>query len=503
MKVKLCCAALALAVASAVPLTAQTVTVVGMPVNFDAINDTGQVVRGFEIEADGIQPNDVTRVFGGVQPGCYIRYCTGSIVGFSGGVYIRWTSPYDAAAGQFTQGTPPYAGAVATGESCWTFGLGARYPAAGCEHFGISTMRNPTAITYRWLVEDANNPGQLTYVMSTPTVPIGVNPPPPAPVPVPIPHPIVNVIPPALPGGNVGVEFVVKLPPPPPPPPFVPAQYGDAKWVKVFMQELDNEVDVNDLLAGNPAVPDAAAVEIPWQLLQTNPNNPNGGVLHSKKPLNAGKHAVVRRYEVYKYTGQYDPLTHQALCVVAECPSPSPGELGDYVGAQMAGANLEIPSITVSKVGSGTVTGLNGKINCGGTCTAAVPAGTTVNLTASVPGSSLFGGWTGACTGMDTACSTTVNAAVTTTATFIPTFTLSIGRSGSGTVTGTPGGAFGTSINCGGACSAKFPQGAAVTLTAVPPAGHVFVNWSAGCTGTDPTCTVTIAKDTSVQAVFK
>jgi hypothetical protein len=177
--------------------------------------------------------------------------------------------------------------------------------------------------------------------------------------------------------------------------------------------------------------------------------------------------------------------------------------LGDYVGAQMAGANLEIPSITVNKVGSGTVTGLNGKINCGGTCTAAVVAGTTVNLTASVPGSSLFGGWTGACTGMNTACSVTVNAADTTAATFIPTFTLSIGRSGSGTVTGTPGGAFNTSINCGGSCSAKFPQGAAVTLTAVPPAGHVFVNWSAGCTGTDPTCTVTIVKDTSVQAVFK
>src|SRR5258708_5617498 len=105
---------------TAVPATAQTATIVGYPANFDAINDTGQTVRGFEIEADGIQANDITRIFGGSQPGCYIRYCTGAIVPFAGGVYIRWTSPWDTAAQQFTLGTSPYVtGNVATGESCW------------------------------------------------------------------------------------------------------------------------------------------------------------------------------------------------------------------------------------------------------------------------------------------------------------------------------------------------------------------------------------------------
>ena len=57
-------------------------------------------------------------------------------------------------------------------------------------------------------------------------------------------------------------------------------------------------------------------------------------------------------------------------------------------------------------------------------------------------------------------------------------------------------------IDCGGNCSAKFTDGTAVTLTAVPPAGKTFVNWAGGCAGTDPTCTLTITKDTSVQAVF-
>ena len=503
MKTRLWGGAMLLAALSAAQLAAQTVTVVGLPVNFDAINDTGQTVHGFEIEADGIQVNDVTRVFGGFAPGCYIRYCTGVVVPFNGGVFIRWTSPYDAQAGQFTQGTPPYAGGVATGESCWVPALGARYNTAGCEHFGISTISNPTNVTYRWLVEDPANPGQLTYIMGTPNVPVGVNPPPPVPVVVQIPQPVVNVLPPLRVGAAPQIDFAVKLPPPPPPPPFVPAQFGDAKWVKVFESEADNEVDVNDLIAGDAVVPDAAAVETPWQLLQSNPSNPNSGVMHSGRPLSTGKHAVVRRYEFYKYTGKYDPSTHEALCATFECPSPGPGELGDYIGAQMAAANLEIPTITVVKVGNGNVNGDGGKINCGGTCTAQVAAGAQVSLTANPGSGSVFTGWSGACTGTDAACSLTVNGALSTTATFVQTYTLSVSRSGSGSISGTPNGEFGTSINCGSSCSAKFQQGTVVTLTATPVAGHVFVNWAGACSGTTPTCALTIGANLSVQAVYK
>ena len=136
---------------------AQTPLVVGYPANFDAYNNTGAPVYGFEIEVDGIQAADVTRVFGGVwvagQP-CVIRYCEGAIVPFQGGVYIRWTSPWDPATQQFTLSTPVQNGTVATGESCWTMGLLSRYPAAGCEHFGISTIRNWTNLVYHWLVPD-------------------------------------------------------------------------------------------------------------------------------------------------------------------------------------------------------------------------------------------------------------------------------------------------------------------------------------------------------------
>src|SRR5581483_8381256 len=107
------------------------------------------------MEAEGISSSDITLIFGGVwtagQP-CVIRYCQGVPVDFPGGVYIRWTSQWDPVNQTFTVSTPVPSGIAINGESCWTLGLGANYPAAGCEHFGISTAyRQPTNIVYRWL----------------------------------------------------------------------------------------------------------------------------------------------------------------------------------------------------------------------------------------------------------------------------------------------------------------------------------------------------------------
>jgi hypothetical protein len=484
-------------------LKAQTATIVGYPANFDAVNTTGEETHGFEIEADGISSSDITRIFGGnFTPNlpCLIRYCKGTAVDFPGGVYIRWTSQWDPNTGTFPLGTPLPNGTYIGGESCWTGGLGAQYPAAGCEHFGISSSRQPSTVIYRWLVADPQNPGQLIRYSAPAGSGFA-----PQPVPVPIPQPIINVLPPAQPGGQPVVDFEVHLPPPPPPPPFVQPQFGDAQWVKVYKNESPNEVDLNNLLVGDPAVPNDAQIETEWALLQKNPHSANSGILHSQG-LNSGsgKHAVVRRYVYYKYSGTYDPLSHQAICGGdGTCTAPQPGELGDIIGDQMAAANIEIPAVTVAKNGNGTVTGDNGKINCGGTCTVNVTAGTVVNLLAITPGSSIFGGWTGACTGFDPNCSLTVNASLNTTATFTPTFTLSIGRGGNGTVTGSPQGAFNTLVSCGSSCSAKFPQGAVVTLTATPAAGLNFVNWSGACSGTTPVCTLTISKDTQAQANFK
>jgi hypothetical protein len=100
-------------------------------------------------------------------------------------------------------------------------------------------------------------------------------------------------------------------------------------------------------------------------------------------------------------------------------------------------------------------------------------------------------------------CTFTAAGEVQVSATFTTVHTLSIGRGGNGTVSGTPNGEFGTSINCGGNCSAKFQEGATVTLTATPAAGLKFTGWAGACSGSTPTCSVTIAGDTKVQANFK
>src|SRR5207302_8329803 len=103
-------------------------------------------------------------------------------------------------------------------------------------------------------------------------------------------------------------------PPPPPQPPPAP-QYRDAQWVKVYKLEVANAVDLNDLMGGNPVVPEAPMpAETGWKLLQYNPNsNGNSGILHNQQQLGNGSHAVVRHYEHYNYTGVYDAASHRVL----------------------------------------------------------------------------------------------------------------------------------------------------------------------------------------------
>ncbi|HNS77602.1 MAG TPA: fibronectin type III domain-containing protein [Syntrophorhabdus sp.] len=70
-------------------------------------------------------------------------------------------------------------------------------------------------------------------------------------------------------------------------------------------------------------------------------------------------------------------------------------------------------------------------------------------------------------------------------------YTLTINRSGSGTGT--------VSNNHSGS---TFAKGTVVTLTATPDAGSSFVGWSGGCSGTTPTCTVTMSANVIVTATF-
>jgi RHS repeat-associated protein len=76
---------------------------------------------------------------------------------------------------------------------------------------------------------------------------------------------------------------------------------------------------------------------------------------------------------------------------------------------------------------------------------------------------------------------------------------LTIAGAGTGTVTSSPAG-----LACAGSevsCAGWFAEGATVTLTATPAAGHAFTGWSGACSGTGP-CALFIDGEKSVTATF-
>lgn len=310
-----CVLALASLVCFASPAVGSTTF--GTLSNFDVFNDTGQETHGFEIELDGVTSADISYTFG--DP--YERYGNPKLVDFAGGVFVRYESPYDPVNKVFTQATPQAPSVITPtdGHACWTGGS-AGYLTAGCEHFGLGLTGNATSTTYRWLVADPLNPGALQ--------PSGTK--------VSIPAPVWNVIP--QPVGQPIVQAVV-----PAEPPEVEAQFGDATWVKVYVTEAADPVELHHLVTDDPAVPqEAAETEVEWTILQAGPGGQgNRNELGNQAKIGAGKNAVVRRYEYYKYTGAYDPESHEATCGGdGSCDLPQAGELGNYIGAQMGAINL-------------------------------------------------------------------------------------------------------------------------------------------------------------------
>ncbi len=75
-------------------------------------------------------------------------------------------------------------------------------------------------------------------------------------------------------------------------------------------------------------------------------------------------------------------------------------------------------SLSVSKVGSGTVTSSPVGISCGSTCSANFSSGTNVVLTATPDTGYSFASWGGACSGTASPCTVTMNAAKTVSASF-------------------------------------------------------------------------------------
>ena len=156
---------------------------------------------------------------------------------------------------------------------------------------------------------------------------------------------------------------------------------------------------------------------------------------------------------------------------------------------------VQLRTLTVAVVGSGTVTSVPPGISCPSDCTQDYPNGTPVALTATPAAGFVFGGWTGDCTGTG-ACNLTMSANRSVTATFLALRTLTVSVTGNGTVTSVPAG-----ISCPADCTEDYPNGTSVSLTPTPDPGWEFSAWSGACTGAGA-CDVSMTQNRSVTATF-
>ncbi len=75
--------------------------------------------------------------------------------------------------------------------------------------------------------------------------------------------------------------------------------------------------------------------------------------------------------------------------------------------------------------------------------------------------------------------------------------TVNVSGSGSGAVTSQPQG-----IDCPTSCKASFSQSTKVTLTAIPGSGSGLDTWGGACSGSNPSCTLTLNGNQAVTASF-
>lgn len=326
----------ALLLISAAPSEA-ALTIFGSLGNFDVFNDTGSSVEGFEIELHGVSSADVQYTFGAP----YNRYGDPVTQDFSGGVFVRYRALWNGSS--FNTRTVAAPSVIDTGgHACYSGGPVGNYDSSGCEHFGLGLAKSQTSTQYRWLKGNAD--GTLT--------PVGTN--------IALPAPVFTVDPakPAV------VQAVIEAPPV-----DQGFEFGDAIWlkrIKTQTEQLDRNAKLEELLSDNKQLfPDAVVeTEIEWFILQSKRGSPAEHA--TENPVGDGKDSVVVRYEFYKFTGGYDPESHEALCLNNDTTC---GDLitdadvqpfrGNYIGAQMAAANLapipEPESYALMLVGVGLI----------------------------------------------------------------------------------------------------------------------------------------------------
>jgi hypothetical protein len=311
--------------------------VIGSYDNFDVFNDTGVVAEGFEIDVEDVKSTDLTRRFPSnfAEP-WLIRYGLPKVTSYDWtakapdadhsfdaghkGVLITWAAVLRNGKWVASQGHNPAAPGVAgdgtpynphptptAGESCWWWGLGAPYPSAGCDHYGISFAAGivPGKITYHWKIPNAANTKLVNGPLEASI--------PPSPVLTPVKVPI---------GKPPVVQAIARAPNDaaqnPERPQAMEAQYGDAYWVKTttFYSPKGAVLDNLQQVILKKSV---AAKAVSWTLMQRPPGvGPNAGRPEraevEREGLGAKNVQVTKQYQYYKFGGVYDSETHEALC---------------------------------------------------------------------------------------------------------------------------------------------------------------------------------------------
>lgn len=308
-------------------LPAGAVTFYGSLSNFDVLNDntrpdgSPEETEGFEIELHGVSSSDVSYTFGAP----YNRFGDPTITSFAGGIYVRWQAAWDPATQTFSTATPhvPAGQRTPSGHDCYSGGPVGNYLSSGCEHFGVGLNTNQTVTTYRWLNGDAVT-GTLTA--------IGGN--------VALPAPIWNVLPNPVAGNPQPiVQAVIRAPEIEAEDEAAGLKFGEAVWVKVTKTEVQDMVRLEDLVSDDEVI-EAAEVETEWKILQSRlRGNDEENEFANEAEAGEGAKQVIRRYEFYRYTGLLNE-EGEVVCADGSCDLPGEGELGDYIGSQMAAANL-------------------------------------------------------------------------------------------------------------------------------------------------------------------
>ncbi|MGB0496459.1 MAG: InlB B-repeat-containing protein, partial [Kangiellaceae bacterium] len=151
--------------------------------------------------------------------------------------------------------------------------------------------------------------------------------------------------------------------------------------------------------------------------------------------------------------------------------------------------------------GMGSVSDTANIVSCESNCNTLIDQNSSIVLNATAAIGYSFLQWNGACSGSGS-CSVAMDSDKTVAAVFVEEeqepdqFTLSLSKTGNGSISSNPGG-----INCGTSCSADFDSNSSITLSAEPANGYVFDRWTGACSGTAE-CSVTMTANKSVGVVF-